>query len=316
MLYKNSQVQSNFLADVLGGLSLKPKRLDSKYFYDSRGSALFEKITKLDEYYLTNAEISILETYGGAMATYIENGATLIDYGCGSLLKVRTLLQFFDRVSVLIPLDISESVVSQAKQVINLFHPNINVLPIVADFTKKVEIGSTVLKGSQLIAFFPGSTIGNFMPNQVNKFLKLIAKTIGNGGLLIVGVDLKKDSQIIQAAYNDKKGVTASFNKNILSRINIELNANFNLKDFDHVAFYDGSKGRVEMHLRSKKKQTINIGEFSFNFKKDEMIHTENSYKYTVTEFTRSAEKAGFDPMNVWVDREKLFSVHLLKANL
>ena len=305
---------NNFLTDVLNGLSRCDKCLDSKYFYDSKGSDLFNQITHVDEYYLTVAETWILNNCGSKIAAHVGNLSTLIDYGCGSLGKVKVLLEHLRQVTMLIPIDISEQGVQQAKLNVTSIYPEIEVVPLVADFTQKIDIEFILSKRGSVMAFFPGSTIGNFHPDEAKNFMHDVREVVGDKGFLLIGVDLKKDSQKLNAAYNDNNGITASFNKNILVRINNELNANFNLDAFEHYAFYNEEEGRVEMHLRSTEFQKVSLDGIEILFEKNETIHTENSYKYSVSEFQNIAQIAGFDIVDFWVDNQNLFAVHLLKS--
>ena len=304
-----------FRTDVLAGLSRTPKSIPAKYFYDTPGSLLFEEITRLPEYYPTRTELEILSRHAAGIADLIGPGAVLIEFGAGASRKIRILLDALREPAAFIPVDIAGDHLRGAAAALEADYPGLTVLPVAADYTQDLDLpihGS--LGGAKRVVFFPGSTIGNFTPDEARAFLRKTNAVARAGGELIVGVDLKKDPAILHAAYNDARGVTAAFNMNLLARMNRELGADFDLSAFRHRAFYDEVRGRIEMHLVSLDDQTVRIGDRSFAFAAGETIHTENSYKFTITEFQALAAEAGFAPVRVWTDPENLFSLHYLRA--
>jgi len=302
-----------FRDDVFTGLSKPQKELPCKYFYDARGSELFNAICEVDEYYPTRTETALLETHGAEIADLIGAGVCLIEYGCGSLVKTRILLDALKHPNVFVPIDISEEHLIQSARELASDYEGLDVRPLVADFTKPVTLPEKVLSGgARRVGFFPGSTIGNFDHGAAKMFLKTIADTLGSGGALLIGVDLKKDAATLNRAYDDAAGVTAAFNLNILCRINRELDGGFDLDEFSHEARYVAERGRVEMHLASEKEQTVEILGRGFRFRKGETIHTENSYKYTVDEFSDLAGSVGLIKAKTWTDDSDLFSIHFL----
>ncbi|MEE8350719.1 MAG: L-histidine N(alpha)-methyltransferase [Rhodospirillales bacterium] len=302
-----------FRDDVFMGLSKPQKELPCKYFYDAQGSELFNAICRVDEYYPTRTEIALLKTHGVEIADLIGAGVCLIEYGCGSLVKTRILLDALKNPDAFVPIDISEEHLIQSVREFADEYEGLDVRPLVTDFTKPVTLPEKALSGgARRVGFFPGSTIGNFDHGAAKMFLKTIADTLGSGGALLIGVDLKKDAAILNRAYDDAAGVTAAFNLNILGRINRELDGGFDLGGFRHEARYDADIGRVEMHLASEKEQTVEILGRDFRFRKGETIHTENSYKYTIDEFSDLAGSAGFLQTKTWTDDNDLFSIHFL----
>jgi dimethylhistidine N-methyltransferase len=302
---------SPFACDVLQGLRAHPKNLPPKYFYDHAGSELFEQITALPEYYPTRCELRILADRAPQIARLIPEGAALVEFGSGSSKKVRLLLQAAPQLASYVPVDISAEFLQQeAARLQREF--SIAVEPVATDFTEPFELPLSV-KSSPACGFFPGSTIGNFEPYQAAAFLRHAGKTLGKAAILIVGVDLEKDAGILHRAYNDTHGVTAAFNLNLLKRINRELSADFNMKKFEHHAFYNCERHRIEMHLASVCRQRVRICGETFEFRAGETIHTENSYKYTVASFASLARGSGWAPVEVWTDPDNYFSVHALK---
>ena len=309
-----NRIDNDFLKDVIEGLGKNPKTLKPKYFYDNRGAQLFTEICTTPEYYPTRAEIKILNQNAEDIASQIGDNTALIEYGSGALEKIKILLNFLKEPVGLIPVDISEDqLFVSAKNLENLY-PNLEILPVAADFTKPIPIPALSHPPKKHVAFFPGSTIGNFEPDLAIQFLQGVTKTIGLDGLLLIGFDLKKDIETLLAAYDDQRGVTASFNKNLLSRVNGELGGNFNLNTFEHVARYNENKGRIEMHLKSTKEQTVSINKELFEFLEGETIHTENCYKFTKESFTAMSSKAGLSPVKTWTDDKNLFAVMLLRT--
>jgi dimethylhistidine N-methyltransferase len=300
-----------FADAVLAGLARPQKSIPAKYFYDARGAKLFEAICALDEYYPTRTEIGILHAHARALAEWIGEDSHLIEFGSGNSFKVGILLRALRRPQSYVAIDISRDSLMAGADVVATDHPAVRVIAVCADYTHPLRLPE--LPPGPRLGFFPGSTIGNFTPGESVAFLKTAAGVVAGGGLLI-GVDLKKDPAVLHAAYNDSKGVTAEFNLNLLRRVNAELGGTFDLAAFSHHAFYDPEKGRIEMHLVSKKPQRVRVMDRAFAFAAGETIHTENSYKYTVEEFQALAREAGFTPASVWIDDDRLFSVHHLKA--
>lgn len=309
-----NRIENDFLRDVIEGLGKNPKTLKPKYFYDNRGAQLFTEICTTPEYYPTRTEIKILNQNAEDIASQIGDNTALIEYGSGALEKIKILLNFLKEPVGLIPVDISEDqLFVSAKNLENLY-PNLEILPVAADFTKPIPIPGFSQPPKKYVAFFPGSTIGNFEPDLAIQFLQGVTKTIGLDGLLLIGFDLKKDIETLLAAYDDQRGITASFNKNLLSRVNGELGGNFNLNTFEHVARYNENKGRIEMHLKSTTEQTVSINKELFEFLEGETIHTENCYKFTKESFTAMSSKAGLSPVKTWTDDKNLFAVMLLRT--
>jgi L-histidine N-alpha-methyltransferase len=303
---------SDFARDVIAGLTAKPKTLPAKYFYDESGSALFEAITALPEYYPTRTELGILTARAGEIARLIPPGSALIELGSGSTAKARILLRKV-AIAAYVPVDISAEFLNDEAARLKRDLPHLRILPVAADFTKPFELPPAI--GSRArVGFFPGSTIGNFEPPQAAEFLRHAGRLLGRGAHLIVGVDLVKNADVLNAAYNDAAGVTAAFNLNLLRRINRELGADFDLEGFRHLAFYNSAEHRIEMHLESRAAQKIQIGERTIRFERGETIHTESSYKYTVDTFQALAAEAGWSPVAVWTDPERYFSVHALAS--
>jgi dimethylhistidine N-methyltransferase len=305
--------RQQILDDVILGLSKENKELSSKLFYDEKGSKLFDQICELEEYYPTRTETKILKTNLDKILNYFEKETLLIELGSGSSTKTRILLDALNDLAAYIPVDISADFLYKTSDQLSAIYPSLNIIPVCADYTKSFEIPSIENFYNKKIVFYPGSTIGNFKPAQAKKFLHLIAEICDIGGGLLIGVDLKKEEEILEAAYNDSRGITAAFNLNVLQRLNNELNADFDISKFRHKAFYNEDKGRIEMHLVSTAKQVVSIGNTSFYFQKNETIHTENSYKYSLDEFKDLAADY-FEVKNIWTDDRQLFSVQYLQA--
>lgn len=299
-------------AEVLAGLSADPPSLPSKLFYDEAGSRLFERITALPEYYQTRTELAILRACAGELAESVGRGGTLIEFGSGSSVKTRLLLEALD-VRRYVPIDISRWSLTSAAERLRANFPDLLIRPIIADYTQSLRLPTDVDDAGR-VAFFPGGTIGNFTPDQAAVFLRRIAPTLGAGGRLIVGVDLKKDPALLHAAYNDAAGVTAAFNRNLLARLNRELGADFDLARWHHYAPYDPVLGRIEMHLISAVDQMVLVAGGAFAFALGQSIHTENSYKYTLGDFADLAARGAFAVERVWTDERQLFSVQLLRV--
>ncbi|HBB36228.1 MAG TPA: L-histidine N(alpha)-methyltransferase [Cyanobacteria bacterium UBA8803] len=305
---------SSFREEILQGLAQSQKAIAPKFFYDKRGSELFDQICELEEYYPTRTEIHLLKTYCGEIAELVGPQGLLIEYGSGSSYKVRILLDTLQHPVGYMPIDISFEHMLQASAELAQSYPNLDVMAVCADYTQPLQLPSYGKKpvGKKLI-FFPGSTIGNLDPIEALHLLKQSASLLETGDGMLVGVDLKKDPAILHAAYNDALGVTAAFNLNLLLRINNDLEANFDLVNFRHWAFYNQDESRIEMHLLSLKDQTVMVEKTPFNFREGETIHTENSYKYSVEEFEAIANQAGFQAAKVWTDANHLFSIHYLR---
>jgi dimethylhistidine N-methyltransferase len=302
----------SFADHVINGLGDSPKWLSAKYFYDAAGSDLFEQITQLPEYYPTRTELSILASNARAMAAYIPLAAALAEFGTGSTKKARILLNAAPQIAAYVPVDISTEFLAQEAAAVRRDFPNIAVLPVAADFTRDFDLPAQI-RNRPRVGFFPGSTIGNFEPQDAAEFLRQAGRILGAGATMIVGVDRIKDEAVLNAAYDDAAGVTARFNLNILRRMNRELGGDFDLSAFRHRAFYNVADHRIEMHLESLKAQTVTVAGRAFSFAKGETIHTENSYKYTVDSFRALAAEAGWRPVATWTDANDYFAVHALK---
>src|SRR4051794_39398893 len=302
----------SFAEHVVHGLSDSPKWLSAKYFYDAAGSDLFEQITELPEYYPTRTELSILHRYAGEMAGYVPLSAALVEFGTGSTKKARILIEASPQLATYVPVDISAEFLAREAAAVRRDIPWIAVLPVAADFTRDFDLPAQV-RTRPRVGFFPGSTIGNFEPEDAAEFLRQAARILGSGATMIVGIDLIKDEAVLNAAYDDAAGVTAKFNVNLLRRMNRELGGDFELSAFRHRAFYNAAHHRIEMHLESLKPQTVRVAGHSFTFRRGETIHTENSYKYTVASFRSLATSAGWRPAATWTDESALFSIHALK---
>jgi dimethylhistidine N-methyltransferase len=304
---------SAFAGDVLGDLSQHPKRLSPKYFYDAAGSELFEQITLLPEYYPTRTELAILRDRGRAISTIIPHGAALVEFGAGATTKVRLLLQQC-AVGAYVPVDISGDFLTAQADALRQDFPGLAVYPVTADFTAPFALPEAVADVPK-VGFFPGSTLGNFEPHEAGGFLRSARDILGKDAQMVIGVDLEKDERVLYEAYNDKAGVTARFNLNVLQRINRELGGNFNLSAFTHRAVYNRDRHRIEMHLISRRAQTVRVLGRSFAFRAGETIHTENSYKYSLERFTALARGSGWTPRESWTDAAGMFSVHALVAS-
>jgi dimethylhistidine N-methyltransferase len=302
-----------FAEDVLEGLSRPRKSLPPKYFYDAAGSRLFERICRLREYYPTRLEVSITRKNLREIGRFAGRGASLLEYGTGEGIKTRLVITAL-RPSLYMPVDISEDALARAVLRLARAFPRLRIQPVRGDFSRPLDI-PPLRDGSRRVVYFPGSTIGNLTPDEAHGFLKMTRAQVGSRGAMIVGVDLKKDATVLHAAYNDARGVTAAFNRNLLARINRELGGDFDLRRFVHYAFYDPTAGRIEMHLVSTERQTVAIGPHRFFFERGESIHTESSYKYSIAEFQALAARAGFRAAKVWTDPRGWFSVHGLVAS-
>jgi dimethylhistidine N-methyltransferase len=312
-LVDKAPARSQLLQEALEGLSAPAKTLPCKYFYDERGSALFDQICELEEYYPTRTELSIMQSHGREMSQALGTGCLLVEYGSGSSLKTCILLDFLEEPCGYVPVDISREHLLRSAEAISQRHPELDVLPVCADFTQPFDIPTPKSGADHTAAYFPGSTIGNFARAEARDLLRQIAAQCGDGGGLLIGVDLRKDQKILEAAYNDAAGVTAAFNLNLLRRLNRELGADFELDAFEHIARWNAELGRVEMHLASRKDQIVRIDGETIEFSAGETIHTENSHKYSLDEFAELAGEAGFTIARVWTDPADLFSVQHLR---
>ncbi len=302
----------SFLQEVIAGLPRPQKAINPKYFYDERGSALFEAICALPEYYPTRTEIDMMRDHGSEMAQCLGPGCTIIEYGSGSGRKTRMLIESA-RPAAYLAIDIAEAQLKAAAAVLADAFPDVIIAAVCADYTRPFALPPLASgTASRRVIFFPGSTIGNFTVDEARDFLRLARAQAGAGGAMLVGVDLKKDAATLDAAYNDARGVTAEFNLNLLARINRELDGDFDVSAFRHHAFYNADLGRIEMHLVSTREQKAAVGGRVFRFRAGETIHTENSYKYSITEFQALVRDSGFAPERCWVDPASLFSVHYL----
>ena len=289
------------------------KKIDSKHLYDETGSKLFEKITKLDDYYPTRSELEILDKKKYFRENLPER-ASVIEFGSGSNKKVKKLLEALNNPKEYIPIDISYEFLKANAQDFAKNFPKIIVKAICADFNQTKRLQAIVKHKSKNLGFFPGSTIGNFIPSEAQKLLKKFAKILGKDNYLVIGVDIRKNKKIMEKAYNDSKGVTAEFNKNILKGINKRTGAKFKTEYFEHFAYFNDKKKRIEMHLVSKKDQIVNISNKTIKFDKGETIHTENSYKYSIDEFRELSISSGYKVINFVTDKNRYFSVFFLKV--
>jgi dimethylhistidine N-methyltransferase len=302
-------VVENFLHEVLDGLRADKKRLPCKFFYDQRGSRLFDAICELPEYYLTRTELEIMKKFAPQMATQIGPEVMLVEYGSGSSVKTRLLLDHLENTAAYVPVDISRDHLQDTANALSLAYPHIEFLPVCVDFTQPFELPVSTRQSSHAAVYFPGSTIGNFHPDEVKRLLRLISPLCGTGGGLLIGIDLKKEPHVIEAAYNDAQGVTAEFNLNLLHRINRELDADFDLDEFQHIAKYNQELGRVEIGLVSARDQVVTIDGESIEFAAGEGVNTEYSHKYEIEQFAEYAATAGLSLHKHWTDERKQFAV-------
>lgn len=307
--------RSRELTEIIDGLSKPHKQISPKYFYDERGSQLFDEITRLPEYYLTNTEVGIMQDNIAEMAELVGEQASLIEFGSGSSIKTRILLDHLSELAAYVPVDISEEFLRESADRLQADYPHIEVLPVVADFTKQFQLPSPRVPPIRNIVYFPGSTIGNFEHDMALQLLRVMYHEAGAGGALLIGVDLQKDPQIIEDAYNDGAGITAEFNLNVLHRLNRDYGANFDVDEFAHSANYDEREGRIVMELVSQANQTVRVANAEFEFADSEVILTEYSHKYTREGFAEMAGEAGFNVAKVWTDGKQLFSVQFLTRN-
>jgi dimethylhistidine N-methyltransferase len=304
---------SPFRRDVIAGLSAARKSVPAKYFYDAEGSRLFEAICELAEYYPTRTEIALLSSVAPEIARHIRPGAALVEFGSGASIKTRLVLDAAPHLGAYVPLDISESALSQAARAIADDYPDLRVIPIAGDFTKMMTLPESI-RVRPVVGFFPGSTIGNFTPAEAAHLLARSRGLLGEGSSFLIGVDLVKPVATLLAAYDDRLGVTAAFNKNLLVRINRELEGDFDLAAFEHRAVWNAEESRIEMHLVSKRAQRVAIGDEIFDFAAGETIHTENSYKFTPRMIADIAARGGWRVETSWVSGAQPFATLLLRT--
>ena len=302
-----------FATDLLAALASRPRSIAPKYFYDAEGSRLFDRICELPEYYPTRTEVGILTARAQEIAAQMGPGVDLVEFGAGSLTKVRLLLDAMQAPARYVPIDISGDHLAQAANDLRAAYPGLHVEPVVADYGQPFSLPAAPSGGGRRVGFFPGSTIGNYTPPEAVAFFRMAAGVL-RGGALLVGADLIKDPEVLHAAYSDAQGVTAAFNLNLLSRANRELGANFAVAQFAHSAFYNAPLQRIEMHLMSRVRQQVTLCGQPFSFEEGETLHTENSYKFTIDGLRALAIQAGFKPGPVWTDAKQLFSLHWLVA--
>ncbi len=304
---------AGFAHDLVAALAQRPRSISPKYFYDARGSQLFDRICDLPEYYPTRTELALLETHAPAMAALMGPRAEIVEFGAGSLRKVRLLLGAMRSPARYLPIDISGEHLSDAVAALQRDYAGLEVQPVVADYTQRLLLPAPLPGAGRRIGFFPGSTIGNFTPDESVQFLS-VARQVLRGGALLLGADLVKDPAVLHAAYNDAQGVTAEFNLNLLARANRELGTDFVLEQFAHSAFYNAPLQRIEMHLVSRCRQQVTMAGRVFEFDEGETLHTEHSHKFTIDGLRELARRAGFRAGPVWTDQQRLFSVHWLEA--
>jgi len=303
---------SEFAEAVLSGFGQRQRSIPCRFFYDAVGSELFEEIVKLEEYYPTRVEAALLETHRTEIASAANDARVLVEFGSGSSRKTSLLLGALARVSAYVPIDIAAESLQEAATWLSERHDGLTIVPLIADFTKTRAL-PPVARRRKRLGFFSGSTIGNLTHDEARAFLANAARLLGKGSGFLIGVDLKKSASILIPAYNDRRGITAAFNLNLLARINRELDGDIDLARFAHDAVWNETDGRIEMYLVSRARQTVHVQGRAFAFAEGERIHTENSHKYTVAEFQALAGASGWQPVKAWTDKDRLFSLHLLR---
>ena len=306
---------ASFRRELADGLQKTPRSIPCKFFYDERGSKLFERICELPEYYPTRTELGILESHAEQISRAVGRGARVIEYGSGSGQKTEILLRMLDAPSSFVPIEISVSALRNCYETLARSFPELPVIPVCADYTDTVRLPADLPHAERSVVFFPGSTIGNFEPEDARAFLERTARLVGDDGGLVIGVDLVKDAGVLEAAYNDAQGVTAAFNLNLLRRANRELDTDFDLDAFEHRAVYNTDEDRIEMHLVSTRAQAVSLGSEVFGFDADDHIVTEYSYKYRPDDFQGLASAAGFEARTMWTDKDDLFSLWYLERS-
>jgi len=304
--------QESMRDTILEGLRLPQKTLPAFYFYDERGSQLFDRITELPEYYLTRAELAIMREHGAEIGALVGEHASIIELGSGSSLKTRLLIDSLREPAAYVPVEIARDQLMVAANSIAADYPSLEVLPICADFSEPFDLPHPRIAPLRNLVYFPGSTIGNFHSDEAYDLLLAMRRIARKGGALLIGVDLKKDRATLERAYNDAQGVTAQFNFNMLVRLNRELDATFDLNAFRHRAIWNEARSRIEMHLVSQRAQTVFVAGERVEFRAGEYILSECSYKYTPAQFAALAAEAGFEVERVWTDAASLFSVQYL----
>ena len=304
---------ASLMDEVVGGLRSTPPTLPPKLFYDERGSALFDEVCELPEYYLTRAEWDILERNAEEMVTLMGGRVLLMELGSGSSRKIRLLLERGADVATYVPVDISYEHMVRAAEKLSESYPRLNISPLCADYTRSLTLPPLEVDWRRVVFFYPGSTIGNHTPDEARALLERLRRTGGEGSALLVGVDLKKDRATLEAAYNDSRGLTARFNLNMLSHLNALLRTDFDPDGWRHRAIYNERESRIEMHLVSVRPQSVAIGEHLFQFEPGQHVVTEYSYKYTLEEFTRLASPS-FEAKRTWTDRAGMFAVLFMEA--
>ena len=300
---------TEFYQDVVNGLSKSNRLLPSKYFYDQRGSQLFDQICELDEYYITRTEMGIFEDHVDSIAKFIGSNSRFLEFGSGSSLKTRLLLSNLPDLSAYLPLDISEEHLLESVAGLHDEFPNLNIIPLHRDYLSDWDLPDSKEKDSKLVYFYPGSTIGNFEPTDAFEFIKKMRENCEHGDKLLIGVDLIKDLTKIHSAYNDASMITAEFNRNVLHRMRNELSAQLEVDHFDHFAPFNETHSRVEMRLVANRKTSIKLGHYNIHFDKDEFITTEYCYKYHPEQFGMMVIEAGFAPCSYWTDQDSQFGL-------
>lgn len=304
-------IQHDFVAQVLDGLSRRPRSIPCRFLYDARGSELFERITGLEEYYPTRTEIGLLERHAGDIAEMAGEDAAIVEFGSGSSRKTEILIAALRELAAYVAIDISAAALAEAATRLRGRFPSLEVITVTGDFNEAITLPAK-LAGTRKLGFFPGSTIGNLGKDEAVGFLRTARELLGENGALLIGVDLKKDASILVPAYDDSEGVTAAFNLNLLTRINRELDGTFDLTQFAHEAIYNAEAGRMEIYITSQADQEVSVLGRRFAFAEGERIHTENSQKYALADITAMAEAAGWTHARAWVDDNNLFSVNML----
>lgn len=301
-------------AEVLRGLRGTPRTLPWKLLYDSRGAALFERICQLPEYYLTRAEHEILRSRAPAIARLAGRGCVLLDYGSGSSTKARVLLEAMHRPVAYVPIDVACGQLRRTAEALSRVYPTLPVRPVCADYTRAVRV-RRLPTGARRIALFAGSSIGNFHPDDAVRFLRRVRTLVGDDGAMVLGLDRRKDPRVLHAAYNDRAGVTARFNLNVLTRLNRELGAHFERRQFRHLAYFNAAASRIEMHLESTRDQVVRVAGMDLAFCRGETIWTESSYKFDRAMVDTITKRAGFAVARVWTDSRRRFWVVYLTAS-
>jgi len=300
--------------EILDGLRRRPKQISPKFFYDATGSRLFDEICGQPEYYPTRTELKIMQDNIDEMAGLVGPRASLIEFGSGSSLKTRLLLERLLEPAAYVPVDISREHLLQAANELAGDYTDVEVLPVCADFTQPFELPNPRIAPERNVIYFPGSTIGNFSRQEAMDLLRVMRTEASDDGALLIGVDLVKGREVLEPAYNDAAGVTADFNKNVLARLNREHGADFDIAAFEHEAVFDEDNSRIEMRLVSLRRQRVRVASEQFEMRVNEYIVTEHSHKYSIEEFGEMAGKAGFEQAQVWTDEDRLFSVQHLRA--